>query len=231
METDMAIGICLGKPAGNGWNHQARSMGLEVRDGAAGEGARRCTDMLVWLVLLFDRLGRVDWFCIFCRLVFVGSFLGPLGQYIKERERILRRLDLAGQGRSEGDHSSVELTGRVLVLLDHRSRETDSRKRSASPRVGQDLRSQLPVRVGGGVASHGACGYGRIGTQLEFAGKKVFQSVLVHDQHDQVNCLAADLETHTPAAGENECGSTPTGGSPAARDSAAIARGHDESRL
>ena len=43
------------------------------------------------------------------------------------------------------------------------------------------------------MAADRACGDRSIGAELEFTGEQIPHAVLIHDQHDQVNCLTTDL--------------------------------------
>src|SRR5215475_1518057 len=99
----------------------ARS-GLVLWSGGIG-----CVCRLRWL----RGFGSLRRFRVFGWFVILGRFLRPLRQYTQERIRVFRSLNVSRQGRAKGDHSSVELAGRVLVLLDDCSREADACKSSA----------------------------------------------------------------------------------------------------
>ena len=45
-----------------------------------------------------------------------------------------------------------------------------------------------------------------IGAELEVAGEQVLHTILVHDEHHQINRLAADLQTEAATANHEECG-------------------------
>ena len=143
----------------------------------------------------------------------------------------MRRLNLAGQRCPKGHHPAVELARGVLVLLDDGARQTDAREYAASARIRQNLRSHLPVRIRRRMATDGPRGHGCVRPQLELARQKFFGAVLVHDQHDQIDSLPADLEADASPAGEQKRGCAPTFLSPATGHAAAIVGRHDESAL
>src|SRR5690348_8132896 len=73
--------------------------------------------------------------------------------------------------------------------------------------------------------------YARVGSQFELAAQQVLHSILVHDQHHQIDCLGADLQTEAAAFDGEEGGSAPALGSAAAGDTPSIAGAHDKSPL
>src|ERR1700741_230797 len=175
-------------------------------------------------ILLFRRFGLR----LLCRFLVRGGFFRPLGQSIEEWERGMWRLYLARQRRTKRHHAAIELAGGILVLLDDRAGETDAREYSSSARVSKHLPSHLPGRIRGRMASHRASSHRCVCAQLKFAGEKFLRAVLVHDQHYEIDRLSADLDPDTAAAGEQECGRTPTFLSPATGHSAAVVGRHDE---
>src|SRR2546427_5185669 len=52
-------------------------------------------------------------------------------------------------------------------------------------------------------------GYAGVGAQFELAGEQVLHAILVHDQHDQINRLAADLQSEASTFDSEECRSAP----------------------
>src|SRR5215475_13992945 len=81
------------------------------------------------------------------------------------------------------------------------------------------------------MAAHRPGCYRGIGAKLELAGEQILQAILVHNQHNQIDSLTADLEAKATAAGENERRGTPSRGSPATGHAPAVAGSHDESSL
>src|SRR6202022_3495094 len=79
--------------------------------------------------------------------------LGPLGQDIQERKRVLGSRDGAGQRGLEGHHAPVELAGGVLVLVNGGPAQLQSSEQSTSPGVAEHLRLQFPVGIGGRLAA------------------------------------------------------------------------------
>src|SRR2546430_766205 len=63
------------------------------------------------------------------------------------------------------------------------------------------------------MAAHWPCSYAGICTQLEFAGEQISHAILIHDQHNQVHRLSADLQSNAAALHGEECGSAPAFGS------------------
>ena len=74
-------------------------------------------------------------------------------------------------------------------------------------------------------------GYAGVGTQFELAGEQVLHAILVHDQHDQINSLAADLQSEASAFDGEERGSAPPFRCAATCYATAIARTHNKSTL
>ena len=74
-------------------------------------------------------------------------------------------------------------------------------------------------------------GYAGVGAQFELAGEQVLHAILVHDQHDQINSLAADLQSEASTFDSEECRSAPPFRRTATGHAAAIARTHNKSTL
>src|SRR5205823_8500928 len=96
------------------------------------------------------------------------------------------------------------------------------------PRVAENLGTQLPVSVSGCVAPNRAAGYAGVSAELEFAVEQVLHATLIHDQHDQINRLAANLEPEAAALNREERRIAPSFGGTATGDPSAIARAEDE---
>src|SRR5438128_5924433 len=74
-------------------------------------------------------------------------------------------------------------------------------------------------------------GYAGVGAQFELAGEQVLHSFLVHDQHDQINRLAADLQAEASALHGKKCGITPAFDGTATGDATAILGAEHETSL
>src|SRR5260221_1529820 len=157
--------------------------------------------------------------------------MGPLGQRAQEGVSVFGSFDLSRKRSLEGDHAAVEIAGAVLVLLDDGAGEFESGEKATETEIGQTLRPQLPIGIGGGVASNGTGGGAGIGTELELTGKQVIHAALVHDQHDEVGRLATDLQAETAAADGKESGRAPAFGSAATGDASAITAAKDEASV
>src|SRR5581483_6643362 len=96
------------------------------------------------------------------------------------------------------------------------------------PRIAQHLRLELPVGIGSGMTAYGPGSDAGIRSQFELAVQEVMHAVLVHDQHDQVHGLAADLEAEAATLDGEKCRRTPALRSAAACHPLAITRTHDE---
>ena len=59
---------------------------------------------------------------------------------------------------------------------------------------------KCPVGSGGCVTAYRACCNRSFAGEFELAGKQMLQTVVVHDQHDQVNAFDADLQSPASAA-------------------------------
>src|SRR5437899_12919445 len=74
-------------------------------------------------------------------------------------------------------------------------------------------------------------GYAGVRTQFELAGEQVLHAILVHDQHDQINSLAADLQSEASAFHSKECRSAPAFRGAATGHAAPITRADNKSTL
>jgi len=81
------------------------------------------------------------------------------------------------------------------------------------------------------VTSNGAGGGAGIGSELELARKQVIHATLVHDQHDDISCLATDLQAETAAADGEESGRAPAGWSAATGDASAVTAAEHETSV
>src|SRR5262249_30579539 len=185
------------------------------------------------LILFVGRLGSFGGFLrrLLGSFLLRRRFLRPFRQRVEEWVRSSGSVHFAGQRRAEWHHAAVEPARSILVLLDDSTGQADSGKNAASARVGQHLRSQLPVGIGGSVPSHRASGDRRIGSQFEFAGEQILHAIFVHDQHDKVDGLATDLETDAAAAGEKKSRRAPATGGAATGDSPSVISRHDKASL
>src|ERR1700739_3186711 len=77
-------------------------------------------------------------------------------------------------------------------------------------------------------ANRAGC-YRSLPGQFELAGEKLLQTFIVHDQHDQVHALQADLESSTAAADGDECGCAPAFRGAAGGHATAVLATKDES--
>src|SRR5262252_5237381 len=59
--------------------------------------------------------------------------------------------------------------------------------------------------------------------QFELAGEQVLHAVVIHDEHDQVDRFAADLQAETASLDREESGCAPALWRPATRDTLAVA--------
>src|SRR5579862_9918485 len=126
---------------------------------------------------------------------------------------------------------TVELTGAVFVLLDNRAVEDGSRKDAPGAGIAKNLRAQFPVSIGSSGAPYWAGGDAGITAELELARKQFAHAVLIHDQHDQIDGLAANLKAKTSALHHEKCRCTPAFGGAATGDAAAIAGANDEAAV
>src|SRR6185437_14158363 len=125
--------------------------------------------------------------------------LGPFRQRAQEGISCLRRFHPASQGRLKRHQLAVEVLRTVLVFVDDRSIQRQTGENAAGARVGKYLGAHLPVRIGGGVSSNRPGGHTGIRSQLELGRKQIIHAFAVHDEHDQINGLAADLQSETAA--------------------------------
>ena len=126
---------------------------------------------------------------------------------------------------------TVELDGAFAVHFDHGAIEFEAGKYAAGSGVAEHLGAHLPVSIGGGMTANRTSSNGRVGAQLEFAVQQVLHTLVVHDEHDQVNCLASDLQPEAAALNGKERRVAPSFGGAATGDAAAILRAEHKSCL
>src|SRR6185369_17142557 len=141
------------------------------------------------------------------------------------------RRKLAGQQRLERDHAPIERARIVLILPDDGAVQSDSRKHASRPGIRQYLRTHFPVCSTLGMSSDGTGRNRCIRTQLELACKQVTHTVLVHDDHDVVHCLSANLQAEATTFHIEERWSTPALISFAAGHAFSIGAADDKSAL
>ena len=86
--------------------------------------------------------------------------------------------------------------------LDHRAVQGEPGKQAMRARVRQHLSFHLPIRASAGVTTHRSRGYAARAPS-SFRAQQILHSLVIHDQHDQVDRLSADLRAPA-AAGNNE---------------------------
>src|SRR5207244_9851612 len=106
--------------------------------------------------------------------------------------------------------------------------EFEAGKYAAGSRVAEHLGAHLPVSIGGGMAPNRASSDGRVSSQFEFAVQQVLHTLMVHDEHDQVNRLAADLQPEAAALNGKERRVAPSFGGAATGHAASILRAEHE---
>src|SRR5216684_3446094 len=116
---------------------------------------------------------------------------------------------LAQQHVLERNIFAVNGGGGIGVLLDDRAFQCQAGKSSFGTRIGEHLGIKFPVRPSGRVSSHRSGGGRSFSAHLELAGKELLHSLVIHDQHDQVNAFNADLKSPATATHGNKCGGAP----------------------
>src|ERR1700691_973315 len=162
---------------------------------------------------------------LFCR------FLRPFRQRAQEGVSLFGSVDVSFKRRLEGHHAAVKVASAALVLLDDGAGKFETGEESAGTRVGQDLGAHFPIGIGGSVAADGAGGDAGICSKFELAGEQVVHAAFVHDEHDDVGRLGADLQAETATADGEEGGRAPSLGSAATGDTSAVAGTEDESSV
>src|SRR5207302_5619429 len=127
--------------------------------------------------------------------------------------------------------AAVQDTGFIVVLFDHRAIQFDTREDAASAGISQHLRLHLPVGAAFGLASDGTSRNRTFGTQLELAGQQVVHTFLVHNEHNQVDSFAAELQAPASTGDGERCGGAPAPSRPACGNATAITATNDESTL
>src|ERR1700722_15014037 len=113
------------------------------------------------------------------------------------RERSEKRLAHAGpthlafENVAKGYKFPVQNLGFVFILRNHRSTQIDSRKQSACAGVSEKLRFHLPVSICSSIAADWARCRGSVRSNLELTRKQVLHSVVIGDNHHQVDGLTS----------------------------------------
>src|SRR5438034_8578005 len=81
------------------------------------------------------------------------------------------------------------------------------------------------------MAAHWPCSHTGIRTQLEFAGEQISHAILIHDQHNQVHRLSADLQSNAAALHGEKGRRAPSLGRTAAGHTATITGAYNKSSL
>src|ERR1700733_4401670 len=81
------------------------------------------------------------------------------------------------------------------------------------------------------MTSHRACGSGCVSANLKLAGEQMLKSMIVHNQHDQVNSFHANLQAPASSSNGDKRGSAPTIRCAACRDTATVFAANHESTL
>src|SRR6266700_5616168 len=126
---------------------------------------------------------------------------------------------------------AVELASAFTVLLDHRSVQFEPREHSARAGIAEHLGAHLPIGISSGVSPHRSGSHAGISSELEFAVEQVFHTAVVHDQHDQIDCLTAYLQAEAATLDGEEGRVAPTFSGTATGNSSPIARAKDEAGL
>ena len=93
----------------------------------------------------------------------------------------------------------IKLASAVFVLTNHGAIQLQPGKNAPGARVAEDLGTHLPIGIGRSMASYRAGGNAGISSELELAGEKLLHSPVIHNQHDQIDRLATDLQPKTSA--------------------------------
>src|SRR4051794_14518145 len=81
------------------------------------------------------------------------------------------------------------------------------------------------------MASNGASGGRSFTAYLELAGKKLLHSLVIHDEHDEVNAFNANLQSPASATDGDECRRAPAVGCAARRNATAMLPAENKSTL
>src|ERR1700761_8036228 len=79
------------------------------------------------------------------------------------------------------------------------------------------------------MTAHWTCRYRAFTRQFELAGKQMLQAAVVHDQHDEVDALNANLQSPASATDGNKCGRAPAFRGAAGSDAASVLAADNES--
>src|ERR1700682_4616508 len=164
--------------------------------------------------------------------VFFGFVSGSLMARHRERSHegrcVSRRRHVAGKDFAETHIPAIHGGGRICVLFDHGTLQSQASKYAFGTGVSQQLRIHFPVSASGCMTPHRAGRSGAFPAKLEFARKQVLQPLVIHHQHHQVDTFSADLKTPASAAGGDECGGSPARRGATTGNSAAVFTAENE---
>ena len=137
----------------------------------------------------------------------LGGLLGILDRVHEVAGLGVGGLDVAFEDVLEGDLAAVPLFGGIVVLLEFGTVQRGSDEGAFGGGVGED--SGFVSGVGGGGAANGTGGGGNVGAELDVSFKQVGHALIIHDEHDEVGALTADLRSPAHAGNGERCGSAP----------------------
>src|SRR5271157_303063 len=131
----------------------------------------------------------------------------------------------------EGSILAVERNRGVIVLLDLGAIDCDSSKQAFGTRVAQGLRVHLPVGACRSMPPNRACCRRCLAAEFKLAGEQPLHTLVIHEQHDKIDGLAASLEAKIASTDRNECWRTPSMGRAAGNHTASMLSADDEYAL
>src|SRR5208283_2801454 len=115
----------------------------------------------------------------------------------------------------EGNILAVERNRGVIVLLDLGAIHGDSSKQAFGTRVAQGLRVHLPVGASRGVPSNRTRCRRCLAAEFKLTREQSLHTLVIHEQDDEIDGLAASLEAKIAPTNRNECRRAPAVGSAA----------------
>src|SRR5512135_3066753 len=89
----------------------------------------------------------------------------------------------------------------VVVLLHYRAFQRQAGENALGARVSQHFGVHLPVSSGGSVTTDRPRGNRSLAREFKLARQKMLQTLVVHDQHDQIYVFDSNLQS--PASSAN----------------------------
>src|SRR5437763_7143812 len=119
---------------------------------------------------------------------------------------------MAGKNVTKLHVTAIDGAGRVVILLYDGAFERQTCEYAFGSGVGKQFRIHFPISSGGCVAAHRTRGHGPFTAKRKLAREQLLETLVIHDEHNQVNTFEADLQSYIAATNRDECWRAPAVG-------------------